>query len=150
MFFASIWTILLDHSLMYVCYWENFSLLLNTLLFPMFIWLHKICVQLLSTQSGLSYLSIVALSFEKVNWIDLACKNKPCEQCTSMRHTWWAVNNLQTWATTDNEQWTTYVTGPAKINHRSIKNCQFCSYLFYYNSITIYTTAKNLLHHCKI
>ena len=35
-----------------------------------------------------------------------------------------------------------YVTGPAKINHMSAKNCQFLACLLYHN-LTIYTTTTN-------
>ena len=35
----------------------------------------------------------------------------------------------------------TNVTGPAKIDHVSAKNCQFLACLLYHNLITIYTTA---------
>ena len=35
----------------------------------------------------------------------------------------------------------TYVTGPAKIDHVSAKNCRFLVCLLYHNLITIYTTA---------
>ena len=33
------------------------------------------------------------------------------------------------------------MTGPAKIDHVSVKNCQFLVYLLYHNLITVYATA---------
>ena len=37
-----------------------------------------------------------------------------------------------------------YVTGPAKIDHLSTKDCRLYSSLFYHNLVTIYSTAKKI------
>ena len=41
----------------------------------------------------------------------------------------------------DKKLWLLYVTGPAKTDHLSTKNCRFLGCLLYHNLITIYTTV---------
>ena len=56
-----------------------------------------------------------------------------CKKCMKRMHFSWT------------EKLVVYVTGPAKINHVSAKNCRFFLSLLYHNLQTVYTnTVKSL------